>query len=384
MNRDDKLVLWGNYFGFVVMGMIVVSFGATMPFIRDSFNLDYEQGGAMLALFSASYLVNGFLGGTLSDRFGIQKTIVLGNLLYVMGLLTMAFTPYAMGLFIGVVITGMGWGFCNTGINVRVALETNGDGNAMSLLHMSYGIGAFIVPLVFSGFTKWGLTWQHTLVFLGGLATISLILSIKMKAPLRIEKKKQKNKPIQRRRFIVILTVALILFFYVGSENSFSNWLVTYLIDELEFSESFSQNVLSTLWLTVIVSRFFVGRISRFIKPSKLIFIMGLGGIIGLATFNAAGAPVTIVGAVVIIGLMFAGIYPMTMTAAQPSIAGSATISAIIISGGGLGSTILPYVTGILADRYGTPIIFTTVWITIAAMSVFAGLHYLLVKNQDA
>ncbi|MDW7663243.1 MAG: MFS transporter, partial [Bacillota bacterium] len=78
--NNRRLIVLGNYFGFVVMGMIVISFGAIMPDIRSTFDLSYEQGGLMLSIFSLSYLASGLLGGVFSDKIGIKKTIILGNL----------------------------------------------------------------------------------------------------------------------------------------------------------------------------------------------------------------------------------------------------------------------------------------------------------------
>ncbi len=381
---NNRLVIWGNYFGFIVMGMIVVSFGATMPFIRESYGLTYEQGGVLLAIFSGSYLVNGLLGGVVSDRIGLKKTIVIGNVLYVVGLAMMALSPVVSGLYIGILITGMGWGFCNTSINVLIGVASDGDGNAMSLLHMSFGIGAFIIPLVFSLLTEMSLNWQHMMMFLAGMALTALIMSLKMDVPHdRPGDTNPVSKRIESRLIPFILLFSLILFFYVGSENTFSNWMVTHLINELEFSQTVSQNLLSTLWLMVIVGRIIVGRISRYALAHNMIVVMGVGGLLGVFLFVNATSISGIAMAIVLSGLMFSGIYPMTMVATRSVIGSSATISAMIISGGGLGSTILPYITGRLADKWGTPVIFKTVLVTLGIMVILTGVNALLIHKKE-
>lgn len=384
MDSSNRLVIWGNYFGFMVMGMIVVSFGATMPFIRESYKLSYEQGGVLLAIFSGSYLVNGLLGGVISDRIGLKKTIVIGNVLYVAGLTIMAFTPVEYGLYLGILITGMGWGFCNTGINVLIGIASNGDGNAMSLLHMSFGIGAFIIPLIFSLFLELTLSWKHMMLFLAAMALVALILSLKMEdlRESREETVSTKGR-IGQKSLPFILLFGMTLFFYVGSENTFSNWMVTHLTNELRFSQTVSQNLLSTFWLMVIVGRVIVGRVSRYTKAHYMVVVMGIGGLLGMFMFVNVSTIWGIAMAIVLCGLMFSGIYPMTMVATRYVVGYSATISALIISGGGLGSTILPYITGKLADNWGTAIIFKTVLITLGIMVVLIVLNAILIQNNQ-
>ncbi len=379
--NNNKLIVLGNYFGFVVMGMIVISFGAIMPDIRSTFDLSYEQGGLMLAIFSLSYLASGLLGGVLSDKIGLKKTINLGNLLYVVGLLTIATSNNVWMLFLGIGITGMGWGYCNTAINVLINEISDGDGNAMSLLHMSFGIGAFVIPLIFSVFLRLDMTWQHMMVFLAVMAAIALILSTWMNIPQMSKSELESKSDTGKRSWPMMLIFMGILFFYVGSENAFSGWMVTYLTTAVSFSDSGAQNMLSTLWLMVIAGRMVSGKISRSIPPATMIFFMSVGALLAMLLFISSSSPFAIGLSIVIIGLMFSGIYPLTMANANPIIRGSATSSAIVISGGGLGSTILPYLTGKIADEWGTTAIIYAIIATLMAMVILTGYNRFFVKK---
>lgn len=379
--NNRKIIVLGNYFGFVVMGMIVISFGAIMPDIRSTFDLSYEQGGLMLAIFSLSYLLNGLLGGVLSDRIGLKRTINLGNLLYVVGLLTIAASSNIWILFLGIGITGMGWGYCNTAINVLINEISDGDGNAMSLLHMSFGIGAFLIPLVFSFFLKLNLTWQHMMIFLAAMAFIAMILSFQMDTPRMTKSELKTKNDTGKRSWSMMLLFMGILFFYVGSENAFSGWMVTYLTTAVSFSEGSAQSMLSTLWLMVIAGRIVTGRMSRSISHATLTFFMSLGALLFMLLFISASSPFVIGFSIVVIGLMFSGIYPLTMANANPIIKGSATSSAIVIAGGGLGSTILPYVTGKIADTWGTTAIIYAIIGTLSAMVILTGFNRFFIKK---
>jgi len=379
-----RLNIWGNYFGFVVMGMIVVSFGSIMPYIRDTFSLTFEQGGMMLAFFSGSYLVNGMISGFLVDKFGQKPVLVVGNALYVIGLTTIYFAHEPWMLYLSVVIIGTGWGFCNTTVNILVNDTSKGETKAMSLLHMSFGVGAFFIPLFFSFLLRMGFSWRHMMLFLALMSLVALLLSIKMKIRQKNTDKPQNetNKKETSASPKILLLYMIILFFYVGGENAFNGWVVSYLMTGLHKMEGFSQNILSTLWLTIILGRYMIGLLNHRIDKAKFVMIASFMALTGMSLFILAKSEWLIFLSIICIGLSISGIYPLTMAHANRVIHGSGLATAIVISGGGLGATIIPYVSGRIADYYGTIAIIGTVLISWIGMSIFTVLNYFIHKEK--
>jgi fucose permease len=371
MKSSSKLIIWGNYFGFVVMGMIVVSFGSTMPYIREELSLSFEKGGMILAFFSGSYLLNGMLSGWLVDQIGKKAVLVTGNGLYVLGLSLLFFASQVWMIYISVIILGIGWGFCNTTINILVNDSSHGDAKAMSLLHMSFGVGAFFVPLLFNILLKMGFAWKELMLLLAVLASVSSLLSIGMKIEFIKEDKKKDSKNSFQNPNQLVLYMA-VLFFYVGSESAFSGWIVSYLITGLEMGQSFAQNMLSTLWLTIIIGRYVIGLMGMRIKKAKFVMTASGTAFLSMVLFISTSNQLLILLSVIGIGLSFAGIYPLTMAHANPIIRGSGLATALVISGGGLGSTIVPYISGRIADRYGTVAIIATILVTLICMFLFS------------
>ena len=182
MQKNRKLI-FGSYYGFVVMGMIVISFGSTMPYIRDNFKLNYELGGLILAIFSFSYLINGFLSGLLIDKMGHKRVLLMGNIGYVLGLVLIALSMNQTFFFISVAILGIGWGFYNTTGNVIMNDATKGDGKAMLLLHMAFGVGAFVSPLIFGFLMKLSLTWRSFYLLLAVFSALSFAVNLRLELP---------------------------------------------------------------------------------------------------------------------------------------------------------------------------------------------------------
>lgn len=371
MKPSSKLIIWGNYFGFVVMGMIVVSFGSTMPYIREELTLSFEKGGMILAFFSGSYLLNGMFSGWLVDQIGKKAVLVTGNSLYVLGLTLLFFASQIWMIYISVIILGIGWGLCNTTINILVNDSSHGDAKAMSLLHMSFGVGAFFVPLLFNILLKMGFAWKELMLLLAVLASVALILSLGMKIEfIKEDKKKDSKKSFQNPNQLVLYMA--VLFFYVGSESAFSGWIVSYLITGLEMGQSFAQNMLSALWLTIIIGRYVIGLMGMRINKAKFVMMASGTAFLSMLLFISTSNQLLILLSVIGIGLSFAGIYPLTMAHANPIIRGSGLATALVISGGGLGSTIVPYISGRIADRYGTVAIIATILVTLICMFLFS------------
>lgn len=163
-----------------------------------------------------------------------------------------------------------------------------------------------------------------------------------------------------------------ILFFYVGSESAFSGWIVSYLISGLGMSPAFAQNMLSILWLTIIVARYIIGQNGTRIDKARFVMIVSATVLLSMILFVATSNPLIITVSVIGIGFSFAGIYPLTMAHANPIIRGSGLATALVISGGGMGSTVVPYLSGRIADRFGTVAIIGTILMTLTFLLFFS------------
>lgn len=357
------------------MGMIVISFGATMPYIRREFGLSFEQGGLILAIFSASYLISGLASGVLVDKIGHKWVLIGGNLGYIIGLIILATSKQLATVYIGVLILGMGWGICNSVVNILVNDSSEGDSKAMSLLHMSFGVGAFIVPILFNIVLSLGFTWKHMMWILALMALLAEFLAMQMQIPfIKVVKSKMDKQIRLPWRYIGIYMI--VLFFYVGVENAFSGWMVSYLETDLKFSQGYSQGLLSTLWLTMILGRLTIGTLGRNMNKSKFIVFTSITAFVSMSLFLISTSPVWISFSVVCIGLSLSGIYPLTMADANKHIRGSGIATAIVISGGGIGATIMPYLTGRIADKFGAVAIITTILVALGFMIFFSLVNY--------
>lgn len=375
MKIRSNIILWGNFYGFIVMGLINVFFGLMMPYFRETYSLSYEQGGLILALLATGSLIFGFVSGIIGDIIGMKKVLIFGHITYTVGLLGIAITNSVLILYIGIFITGIGWGACNTSINMYINDYTNGNGKAMNLLHMCFCIGAFSIPMLSNILIKQGLYWKNILLILVALELFSIIFAFYMKAKPKAHKSQPKIKSkIDYSIFtnIRLYIFMIVLFFYVGAESSISGWIVTYIIDGLGYSSSFSQSIFSLFWIGMIVGRFTNSIISDKIDAKDIVVFSSIGGLIMMILFLKASTPIIIGSGIFLIALMFSGIYPLTIAGANPIINGSGSALALVTLGGGIGSMVVPYIGGKVAETSGIGSVIIVIIISLIFLSIFA------------
>ena len=159
-----------------------------------------------------------------------------------------------------------------------------------------------------------------------------------------------------------------ILFFYVGVENGFSGWMTSYIKESTSIDDTSTQSLLSVLWLTMILGRLGIGLLGSKISKVFMIFISSVSLIVGMLLFIVSNTWMPILISVIIIGASMSGIYPLTLADANPYIKGSGLATALVISGGGMGASSIPYLSGKFADIWGTEAIITTLTISTAVL----------------
>jgi len=373
LKNNNNVILWGNFYAFIIMGMLTLFFGTSMTNIRADYALSFEQGGLILSTFAVGSLTFSFLCGVLGDLLGMKRVLIFGHISFLMGIFTIYLTGSSLLLYLGTFLIGAGLGAGSTSVNIIVNDFVHGDGKVMSLLHMCFGIGALLIPVISSRVMRWGLNWKSVLIIMAFLEMLAVYISLKMEIP------KNGNHPADQRiitkkalKNIRLYIFMAILFFYVGAENAFNGWVVTYLTQGVKLSEEFSQQMLSLFWIVMMFGRYLNSLISRKILKETILLVSTIGAAVMMLLFITSPYQELIISIVIFMGLMFSGVYPLTVANANPVIKGSALSGALLGSAGSLGSAIIPYISGIAAEKTGVKGIMLTVFASLVIMSIFA------------
>ena len=267
-----------NYSVFLLNGMLALSIGSLLPFIRDARGLDYAFCGLIVSLHSVGNLFSSFTAGLLPVAIGRKKSILFFNLFFVLSYVLIIFGNHnwciAMAFFLTGVARGATSNFCNTAINSLAP----GKAWTINGLHAMFSVGAFLFPILLTLFTATGESgWITACYFMLAMGILSWILyaMIPMEND-RVEKEKKGGSFGFFSEPLFYLCVAT-LFFYLCAEQGVIGWMITYFKDTGFLPASLSQMTASVLWVMILAGRLTTAWLSTRMQKEKLLPIMGAG-----------------------------------------------------------------------------------------------------------
>ncbi|MBB5178586.1 CP family cyanate transporter-like MFS transporter [Planomicrobium koreense] len=315
-------------------------------------------------------------------KFGIKKSItfliaMLGALTFVRGLFPTYPVLLASSFFIGLAIAVIS-------PLLSAAIKTNFPGRTASLIGV-YSFGMGLGAMLASGLTGVFYTlagWPLALASWGVLALIALPFWLRVKEPPKtyaVDAGSPAKPPWKNKRAWTML-----LFFGFQSAMFFSliTWLAPIAIDK-------GMNVLTAgAVLTVMAAVQLVGNLSlpvllaRF--PSRLlwIFLSLLSGVAGLLLLLFGGAVATWAAAV-FLGIMLGCLFPIALLMPLDENEHADDVNswtAMIQSGGYIISSGMPFLIGMLYDRWGDHSITLYLLLSFAALVMLFGI--LLYRNE--
>jgi FHS family Na+ dependent glucose MFS transporter 1 len=281
-------------------------------------------------------------------------------------------------------INGLPGGIINTGANTLL-MWTHGKkaGPYVNGLHFAFGLGAFLAPTVFAQVLNLGGTYQHAYWALAGLALpVSLFLQLLPGSPQLTDQNEESELPPANLRQImpVVLIAMLFLFFYVGSEITYGNWIYTYALTLNLADATRAAYLTSSFWLSFTIGRAISIPVAARFKPAQILAVAFIGGLGALALAISAPNSLTVLWiATVMIGFFMAPVWATGYNLVGQSIKMTATVSSLIILGDSFGAVVLPWVTGQTIERFGAH---TMPWLVISSFAI-NGLIFVIMLVQS-
>ena len=134
---------------FLVVGMSLSVLGPALTELRDRSGADIGDIGVLFMGQSLGYICGSILGGRLYDRFDGHRVFAGALAILAVGLIVIPMFDTRAGMFVAFVITGLGASITDLGANALLMWELKAaGGRAMNLLHMFFGVGALLAPLL--------------------------------------------------------------------------------------------------------------------------------------------------------------------------------------------------------------------------------------------
>ena len=352
----------GYYLLFLSLGFGMGITGPALPSLANQTMSTIGQIGMMLLASAIGYTIGTLIGGRVFDRARAGHFILGACQLGSAAML--AIIPLAGSLPVLLLIVflgGLPTGMINTGANTLL-MWTHGEKSGPSIngLLFFFGLGAFLAPTIYAQILNAGGTYQQTYWILAGLVVpIALYLLLQTHNPEHPHQQAEATSS-DRKDIIqylpLIISAGLFLFFYVGAEVTFGNWIYTYVITLNLADATRAAYLTSSFWLAFTVGRLISIPVAARFKSEQILGLVLAACILitGLMIANSNSA--TLVWACVIgLGFFMAPVWPTGYNLAGQSVKLTATISSVILLGDSFGGMLLPSLTGQVVEHFGAP-----------------------------
>ncbi|SFG51687.1 Fucose permease [Oribacterium sp. WCC10] len=346
--------------------MLALSIGSLLPFLRDTYSLDYAFCGLIVSLHSVGNLLAGFISGTLPLLIGKKKSILLFESFFPISVLLMLSGSRPLLVF-AFLATGLARGATSNYCNVKINSIATGMAWALNCLHACFAVGAFLFPLILMLFT--GTNSEHWIYACWFLAILGVITCILYYLIPEDEGQKDNKSEVGTQRedafgffrepLFYICTSTL--FFYLCAESGVIGWMITYFKDTGLLNPNLSQITASILWVMILAGRLMVAWLSTNHKKENLLPVMGIGIVVFFLVLITSKTTSPIIIGIMGFGFSMAGIYATTVSFAGELIKKYSLAWSFILTTASFGSIIMPAIVGMVAKNFGISVGLSTI-----------------------
>src|SRR5260370_13080846 len=288
--------------------------GPFLPEISRTSHLPIERAGLIVSSSAAGYFISVLVAGEINQSLSAQKILVGAMVLFTAGLAGLAAATGLAGLLCAGFLIGLAGGGIDIGANTLI-VELNREhlASALNYLHVLFGVGALLGPLIVSA--AFATRVPYWWVFGGGAvacAAIGFRWGATPAHEVRIP-----PEPGNENGFLpmlsrpVIWAISAVMFLYVGAEIGIGAWLFLYLQMAGALSPMLASSGVSLYWLGLVCGRAFGGRLGhRIALPQFTMLASALSAVALLILIAAPTAGGLTASAVFLIGFGYGPVFP--------------------------------------------------------------------------
>ena len=354
-----KSLLVACWLGWFIVFLTRFSISPILPLIENELNIMHSEAGLLMSSYLIAYAIMQIPAGMFSDRFGRKHIIILGLLLSSLANVFIGLSSSFISIVFCRFLTGLGAGtyFSASTSLISDSFPSGRRGKAIGLT--SSGIGVGTVTAVFLGGLIAELTgWRLVFYIFTIPGLVGIIVFWRLVNEGRVYSRDSRNcivlyKDVFRSKSLINLTV--IHFLILATYFCLTTFIPTYLTVEAKLSILIANIIFIALPLFEIPA----GPIGGFLADKIGKKYVSITGIITVAFISSilplVKSPILFLTGLIVAGFMIRSVLTVLSVfvtdTSPPSIVGTALgwYNAI----GFLGSSIGPYIFGLLTDNYG-------------------------------
>ncbi|MFI5261911.1 MAG: MFS transporter [Candidatus Limnocylindrales bacterium] len=366
----------------MLLGLMLTSIGPSLDALRAQSDSSTESIALLFTANSLGYIAGSLLAGRLYARIAGHR--ILPAALLILALLTLS-VPWlgSLGLLLLVFgLIGVPLGVMDVGGNTLIVWLYRGDVPPyMNALHLSFGVGAFIGPLVFDRFAVATGNPATTFWLFAALMVPVAFWLATLPSPdsPAVAQVAADGQGVLRPYAWFIGLIALFFFMHMGGELAFGGWIYTY-ADTALGSETTARLINAAFWGGLVVGRVVAIPLALRLSPRAMLQLDLLGAVSSLALLIMFpdSTPVLWIGTLGF-GLSIASMIPSSFNLAERRMPITSQVSSSFLVGGSLGSMTLPWLVGQLFVPNGR---LSVMCVTAAAMIAASFLFGLIVRQK--
>lgn len=373
-----KAPIVAAYFAtYVLLGLMLTSIGPSLDALRAHSRSTTEAIALLFTASSVGYIAGSLVAARLYARVAGHR--VLAAALLALAALT-ATVPWlgSLELMIGVfALIGFPLGVMDVGGNtLTVWLYRDGVPPYMNALHLSFGIGAFVGPLVFDRFavaTGDAATtfWLFAALMIPVALWLTRLPSPDSPAAVRAS---GDGRSVLRGHAWLIGLIAVFFFMHMGGEMAFGGWIYTY-AEGVTDSETSARVINAAFWGGLVIGRLVAIPMAVRLSPQAMLQLDLLGAVasVGLLVAFPESVAALWIGTVGF-GLSVASMIPSSFNLAERRMPITSQVSSVFLVGGSLGTMTLPWLVGQLIAPFGALAVPSVTAATMAGAAILLGL----------
>ena len=365
-------------------------FGLWLQPVTQARDWSREAFSFAIAIQNISWGVSGIFAGMVADKFGAFRVIIVGALLYALGLFGMAHanTPLLFGASAGVLI-----GMAQAGTTFAVVYGVIGRNIAperrswaMGMTAAAGSFGQFLMVPV-EGFLIAQLGWQLALVILGCATLLIVPIAWGLREPgfaggAAVQREQTIAQALREALKYPSFQLLMAGYFVCGFQLAFIGVHMPSYLKDQGLAPHVASYALALIGLFNVVGTYAAGVAAQKLRKKNVLSFIYLARALAIAAFLLAPlTPWSVYLFASVMGLLWLSTVPVT-SAAVAQIFGVAHLSMLggfVFLAHQVGSFLGVWLGGLLYDRTGN---YNIIWLIAIALGVFAALVNLPVNES--
>jgi FHS family Na+ dependent glucose MFS transporter 1 len=381
---------------FFTLGLCIAMPGTTLIDLQESTETNGSQIASIFTGRSTGYLVGSVVGGCMFDRVNQALLLALTLLLTSFATAVIPFSHNLPTLIAMIFFQGISMGFLDTGGNVALLHTWGRDSSPyMQAIHFSFGLGAFVAPLIAETFLVQRLTYDNLtlvhvvsnnatrnnssvdvpfpfimcsyfvvsvmLAFVGlSFCSIWCFIEKCVRQACVVESTLKSEYTVREDRMCfriqMLLLLFLFYFLYVGLEVTYGAFIATFAVKHLQWDKARATWLISVFWGTFAVARGMSIPAAHCVSPTQMLItdlVLSTVALSGLVVGNSLVTDTKTYELIVwtctgLLGIGMASIFPAGISWVERYVHVTGKAAAVFVVGSALGEMVLPFLTGFL------------------------------------